>query len=159
MRRYSESHKEMRVSTLMKVINAVREGASSKNEIQEKTGLSWGSCSEIITLLSDENLIKSSKIDNKNEGRPGRKATGFEFNSKKFLLAGMELKAQSVACSLVSLGKVELNREEYQLPEKLTNDNVYQQNRKQDNPGEFVFHCLEFCIVPSQVPTVTARHP
>ena len=127
MRHYSDSHKEMRVSTLMKVVNAVREGACSKNEIQEKTGLSWGSCSEIISLFSDEDLIKSCKIETKNEGRPGRKATGFEFNSNNFLLAGMELKAHSVVCSLVSLGKVELNREEYQLPEKLTNDNVYQQ--------------------------------
>jgi predicted NBD/HSP70 family sugar kinase len=127
MRLYSASHKEMRISTLMKVINAVREGACNKNEIQEITGLSWGSCSEIISLFSDEYLIKSCKIEAKNKGRPGRKATGFEFNSKKFLLAGMELKAQSVVCSLVSLGKVELNREEYQLPQKLTNENVYQQ--------------------------------
>jgi len=31
----------MRVTTLMKIIKSIREGSRSKNEIQEKTGLSW----------------------------------------------------------------------------------------------------------------------
>lgn len=39
----------------------------------------------------------------------------------------MHLKAQSVDCCLVNLGGLELNRKEYQLQEKPTNKNIYQQ--------------------------------
>ncbi|KPL13974.1 MAG: hypothetical protein AMS23_11070 [Bacteroides sp. SM1_62] len=117
----------MRTNTLMKVVNAIGEGACSKREIKEKTKLSWGSCSEIISLLSKEGMIRLCKTENNLEGRPGRKANGFEFTTKKFLLAGMELKAQSIDCSLVNLGKVELNRKEYLLTGKPTNKNIYQQ--------------------------------
>lgn len=127
MQRDAGAHKEMRVRTLMKVVNAIREGAYSKFQIQENTGLSWGSCSEIISLLSREDLISVRKTASQHDSRPGRKASGYEFSTMKFLLAGMELKARSIDCSLVNLGGTELNRKEYSLPDKPTNENIFRQ--------------------------------
>ena len=127
MQQYAGAHKEMRVRTLMKVVNAIREGASSKNQIRESTGLSWGSCSEIISLLCREGMIRVRKTTGHHDGRPGRRASGYEFTRLKFLLAGMELKARSIDCSLVNLGGIELNRKEYSLPDKPTNENIFKQ--------------------------------
>jgi predicted NBD/HSP70 family sugar kinase len=127
MQHYSSAHKQMRIRTLMKVIQAIGEGVSNKNEIRERTGLSWGSCSETISLLQDSNLIKALKAEPGNRGKPGRKAKDFAFNNKKFLFTGMEVKAKSVVCSLVNLGMKEIYRKEYKLREKLTNQNAYRQ--------------------------------
>jgi predicted NBD/HSP70 family sugar kinase len=89
--------------------------------------LSWGSCSEIISLLCREGMIRVRKTTGHHDGRPGRRASGYEFTRLKFLLAGMELKARSIDCSLVNLGGIELNRKEYSLPDKPTNENIFKQ--------------------------------
>ncbi len=126
MKRNSLIHKEMRISTVMKVLDSIRDGARSKNEIMKMSGLSWGSCSEIIKMLIEIKLVRSFKIDYGDHDRAGRKATGYYFNTKSFLLVGMELKARSASCSLVNLGNIELHRKEYPIL-SLTNRNIYQQ--------------------------------
>jgi len=125
MTKNSASHKDMRSITLMKVIKTIREGAKSKNEIREKTGLSWGSCSETISLLTKNKMLTPIQMDDKKGSKGGRRTTSYKFANDVNLLIGMEIKANSIICSLANLGTEELNSKKYELTEKFRRINIF----------------------------------
>jgi len=116
----------MRAATLIKVIKAIREGAKCKNEIQEKTELSWGSCSETISRLVENDLLVTHKIDDKRGGKGGRKTTTFKFYDDRNLLLGMEIKANSILCSLTNFGAEEIHSKKFDFKKTFTQENIFQ---------------------------------
>lgn len=126
VKKNSTSHKKMRAATLIKVIRAIRERAKCKNEIQEKTGLSWGSCSETISRLVESELLITYKIDDKRGGKGGRKTTAFKFHDDRNLLLGMEIKANSILCSLTNFGAEEIQAKKFDFKNTFTQENIFQ---------------------------------
>jgi predicted NBD/HSP70 family sugar kinase len=102
------SHKDMRSTTLLKVIRAIRQGATSRHDVQDATKLSWGTCSDIINLLIHKELLVPFKRNNRKGTKGGRKTTAFGFSDERYLLCGMEVRANSVSCSLTNLVAEEL---------------------------------------------------
>jgi predicted NBD/HSP70 family sugar kinase len=112
----------MRINSIQKVVFALRKGISTKNEIVNETGLSWGSCSSIINLLDNEEIIV--KTDNKiGEGR-GRKTTKYHFNNTKHLLFGIEIRKDGILCSIINWGKNEIYRHTFPVNETINQSNL-----------------------------------
>lgn len=120
----NNSHQEMRFLSIQKVLKALQNGAQSKNDILASTGLSWGSCSTIINLLNDRQILKHT-LDKETEGR-GRKTRNYSFTKKKFLLYGMEPRADEILCSIATLGKEEIFRKTYPLTNALNVENIHE---------------------------------
>ena len=120
----NNSHREMRFLSIQKVLKALQNGAKSKNDILASTGLSWGSCSTIINLLNERQILKHT-LDKETEGR-GRKTRNYSFTKKNFLLYGMEPRADEILCSIATLGKEEIFRKTYPLKDALSADNIHE---------------------------------
>jgi predicted NBD/HSP70 family sugar kinase len=118
------SHREMRFSSIYKVMKALQNGAKSKNDILASTGLSWGSCSTIINLLNETRILTHT-LNKETEGR-GRKTRNYFFTKKEFLLYGMEPRADEILCSIATLGKDEIFRKTYPLEDPLSVDNIHE---------------------------------
>ncbi len=111
------SHQKMHFVSILKIINAIQNGATTKAEIFEMTGLSWGACNTITNELNEAKIIKSV-VDKDVTGR-GRKKTKFSFNKKEFLIFGMEPRVDEVLCSITTLGNEEIFRKTYPQENKL----------------------------------------
>jgi predicted NBD/HSP70 family sugar kinase len=136
-------HGEMRFSSLLKIIKAVQNNIKSKNDIKKATDLSWGSCSEIITLLEDKKVITADKADTQKTGKQGRKAIRYTFNTKRNLICGMEIKPAEINCSISTLGKSELFNKSYPLKEELDEKNIFK------NISSAFINCLVDCGLKS----------
>ena len=97
----------MRTASVLKVVNALQEGALNKKDIQSSTNISWGSCSDIISQLQDYSLIVPAKQQTPANGK-GRKATFFEFGRNENLLLAMEIQPYEINCALVNFGNENL---------------------------------------------------
>lgn len=116
------SHSEMRILSIQKIISALQKGFLTKNEIVSETGLSWGSCSTIINLLHDKEIVK--KYDNNISSGRGRRTSEYHFNSGKYLLFGMEIKEDEILCSIINFGEKELYRNRFRLTEVIKPSNI-----------------------------------
>lgn len=114
----------MRFLSIQKILKALQNGAKSKNDILASTGLSWGSCSTIINLLNEKQILKHT-LDKETEGR-GRKTRNYFFTKKRFLLYGMEPRADEILCSIATLGKDEIFRKTYPLEDPLSAANIHE---------------------------------
>jgi len=116
------SHREMRMTSIRKIVSALRKGIYTKNGIVEETNLSWGSCSSIINLLHEKEiiLIKDNKIG---EGR-GRKTAEYHFNNQQNLLFGMEIREDEILCSIINWGEEEISRHTYPIQDTITHSNI-----------------------------------
>ena len=119
------SHREMRVTSVQKIINALRKGIYTKNGIMKETNLSWGSCSSIINLLYEKKLV--IKTGNKTGKGRGRKTSEFLFNDKKNLLFGMEIREDGILCSIINWGEHEIFRHTYSFKDPITQAELTQQ--------------------------------
>ncbi|GEM_PF-1269249 len=118
------SHKEMRLQTLLKIIEAIKNNATSKRDIQNTTKLSWGTVSEGINFFYKKEIIVTLDKNNKNN-KVGRRTLSYDFNPKKYLTMGMEIKPHEIVCSLVNLGNEELHNGKYPFREKLNLNNIF----------------------------------
>lgn len=114
----------MRFLSIQKILKALQNGAKSKNDILASTGLSWGSCSTIINLLNEKQILKHT-LDKETEGR-GRKTRNYFFTKRRFLLYGMEPRADEILCSIATLGKDEIFRKTYPLEDPLSAANIHE---------------------------------
>lgn len=116
-------HKHMRSNTLLSIAEAIKEGgAMSKRDIQDKTGLSWGSCNEAINLLVNEGLLNAYKVDG---NAAGRKLTKYRFTNDQYLACGMEIQKQSIICSLANFGMKELFHEKFDIKSPFSKANFF----------------------------------
>jgi len=139
-------HDEMRFLSLYKIMHSIREGMGTKNEIKSATGLSWGSCSEIISMLEQKKIIITEKENPKRKGKQGRTASRYGFNHRKNLLIGMQLSSTEINCSLVSFGLEEISSQSYPLPETFTSTDFFQ------HLSSVFYHFISDCSVkPSNV--------
>ena len=125
MEKYISSHKGMRATTLLKVIRAIRQGATSKHDVQLATNLSWGSCSDIINLLINKRILVPFKRDNRKGTRGGRKTTAFRFSDEHYLFFGMEIRANSIFCSLTNLVAKELFSKKIEFDAIFNRENIF----------------------------------
>lgn len=140
-----EIHREMRISTIAKAIKALQNGAHSKRDIQRDTGLSWGSCSEIINLLHEKGLLEPVEEAN-NQQLLGRKTTNYGFVRTDNLFVGMEIRSKRITCSICDFSKTQISLNSYPVKEELTNDNLF------DTLKNILLKCLDAAnINPLQV--------
>ncbi len=114
----------MRLSNILKAIRSMQAGAKNKREIQRNTGLSWGSCSEIINTLHEQDVIIPTGLKSINRSQ-GRRTTNYAFSEEHYLMLGMEISKQQIKCSIANLGKVELSSQTYTLDEPVTATNFF----------------------------------
>ncbi|MCX6985167.1 MAG: ROK family protein [Lentisphaerae bacterium] len=113
-------HQQMKTDTLEGIINALKNGASCKREIQSQFGLSWGAVSGNIKLLLKNKIIVPFSHTPSSVSPLGRKSGRFQFSNTQFLAMGMELQEHRIITSLVNLGGKLLGKNEFLLPDKLT---------------------------------------
>jgi len=116
------SHKEMRISSIQKVVYALKRGIYTKNGIMAETNLSWGSCSSIINLLYEKEIIIMT--ENKLGVGKGRKTSEFQFNNQKNLLFGMEIREDEILCSIMNWGEEEISRNSYPYQAPINHSNI-----------------------------------
>jgi len=105
------SHQNMRLVSISKIVDAMRNGATIKSEIFQMTGLSWGACNTITNELNAAKIIKS--VLSKDDTVRGRNKTKYSFNRKEFLIFGVEPRVDEVLCSITTLGNEEIFRKIY----------------------------------------------
>ncbi len=116
------SHKEMRISSIQKVVNALKKGIFTKNGIMEETNLSWGSCSSIINLLYEKEII--IKTENRLGVGKGRRTSEYQFNNQKNLFFGMEIREDEILCSIMNWGEGEISRNSYPNQMSINHSNI-----------------------------------
>ena len=116
------SHREMRITSIQKIVYALKKGIYTKSGIVSETNLSWGSCSSIINLLHEKEIIL--KTNNKIGVGKGRKTSEYHFNSQKNLLFGMEIRENEILCSLINWGEHETSRYTYPCKVAINNSNI-----------------------------------
>ena len=138
------THQAMRITTISRVIKALQTGAASKSEILINTELSWGSCSSIINMLYERGILIKEK-DGEPSGR-GRKTFTYSFNSKEYLLFGMEIRANDILCSIINFGKQEIYRQIYPTREAVKMNNLFEYVSE-----AFINALLESSVKPEQI--------
>lgn len=118
------SHREMRFRTLLKIIEAILEGALSKRSIQRATGLSWGTVSESMSFLAEKGVVVPVGKNRTGQGA-GRKTVTFGFNPEKNLVMGMEVRSDEILYSVADLGKTEIYAGKYTYSGQLAPGNIF----------------------------------
>jgi predicted NBD/HSP70 family sugar kinase len=112
----------MRITSIQKVIYALKKGIYTKNGIVSETNLSWGSCSSIMNLLYQKEIV--IKTNNKISVGKGRKTSEYHFNSQKNLLFGIEIREDEILCSIINWGEHEISRYTYPYQVEINHSNI-----------------------------------
>jgi len=116
------SHQGMRITSIQKIVYALKKGIYTKNGIISETNLSWGSCISIINLLYEKEIIL--KTNNKISIGKGRKTSEYHFNSRKNLLFGMEIREDEILCSIINWEDYEISRYAFPLQVEIKHSNI-----------------------------------
>lgn len=119
------NHDQMRLTNTVSVLNCIREyGPLTKRELQDKTGLSWGSISSITADLLHQKIIVECQ---KQSPYPGRNPKDLDISNLNNLLIGIDIRAEGITgvltdlkCQIITKQKVKVmidNNEAKNYPE------------------------------------------
>lgn len=95
------THDMMRSANLLSVFNTVRKhGTVTKKEIQQLTGLSWGSASNITGDLLERGILQETGDV---AAQVGRTPKGLEINPNKNLIVGVDINLQGVTGVVIDM--------------------------------------------------------
>ena len=115
------THKKMKHDTLMRIIDAVKEGRAAKKTIQEKLNLSWGTCSEGINYLQSIGILEAVS---ETPAKPGPRGSIYAVSRERFLIMGIEAAVGEIRCTVCSLGGSPIVSNAYPCTEELNNFNT-----------------------------------
>lgn len=94
-------HEMMRsVNTAMLLNCLLDNGALTRQELQKRTGLSWGAVSNIVAELLTHNILCESQLKS---SHAGRKPSVVDINPKDNLCVGVDIHMQGIACVITDL--------------------------------------------------------
>jgi predicted NBD/HSP70 family sugar kinase len=101
------SNRTTKAESLYRILSSLVHGPKSKREIQEYTGMSWGTCSAYINLLYSNQVIDQHETEIA-ANQPGPKAVRFSLSETHHLIMGMEVAPNAIVSSLMDLGGNEI---------------------------------------------------
>lgn len=76
------------------------EGALTRLELQRKTGLSWGTVSNIVTELLEAHIVTETPVDS---SQVGRRPVTVDFDCQHNLCIGLDIHMQGITCTITDL--------------------------------------------------------
>ena len=90
---------QIRISNMRTLLTVIRDyGPISKRELQQRTGLSWGSVSSLTTLLLHSHHIVATS---KQSTAPGRRPEELDINTSENLVIGLDLNVTGL-CGIIT---------------------------------------------------------
>ncbi len=94
-------HQVMRSINTTALLQAIHQhGAMSRQLLHQRTGLSWGAISNIVSDLLSEGILVEMPVEVKHSGRP---STEVDINPRKFLFGGIDINMQGLSCVITNL--------------------------------------------------------
>ena len=94
-------HQVMRSINTTALLQAIHQhGAMSRQLLHQRTGLSWGAISNIVSDLLSEGILVEMPVEGKHSGRP---PTEVDINPRKFLFGGIDINMQGLSCVITNV--------------------------------------------------------
>ena len=94
-------HQVMRSMNTTALLQTIHQyGAMSRQLLHERTGLSWGAISNIVSDLLSEGILIELPVEGKHSGRP---SADIAINARKYLFGGIDINMQGLSVVITNM--------------------------------------------------------